>query len=159
MTKKLAGDFQQTDKPVKDKNGKRWAAHLWELLNFPAPEAPLDIPPAETDLPINCNKSSSEEIESTIKTLKNGKAAGPDQIPAEAIKGDTAPTILHSVFSKIWEKEEVPSQWKEETVKLPKKGDLRDHINYRGIMLLSVSGKVLNRVLLERMKEAVDPKP
>ena len=39
-----------------------------------------------------------------------------------------------------------------------KKGDLRDCSNYRGIMLLSTPGKVLNRILLERMKEAVDPK-
>ena len=38
------------------------------------------------------------------------------------------------------------------------KKDLRDCSNYRGIMLLSTPGKVLNRVLLERMKEAVDPK-
>ena len=43
-------------------------------------------------------------------------------------------------------------------IKLAKKGDLRDCNNYRGIMLLSVPSKVLNRVLLERMKEAVDPK-
>nr|KAG5710188.1 hypothetical protein BaRGS_006707 [Batillaria attramentaria] len=56
------------------------------------------------------------------------------------------------------EKEEVPAQWKEGIViKLPKKGDLRDCSNYRGIMLLSVPGKVLNRILLERMREAVDP--
>nr|KAG5707940.1 hypothetical protein BaRGS_031671 [Batillaria attramentaria] len=66
--------------------------------------------------------------------------------------------MLHSLFSKIWEKEEVPAQWKEGIViKLPKKGDLRDCSNYRGIMLLSVPGKVLNRILLERMREAVDP--
>ena len=39
-----------------------------------------------------------------------------------------------------------------------KKGDLRDCSNDRGIMLLSTPGKVLNGVLLERMKEAVDPK-
>ena len=39
-----------------------------------------------------------------------------------------------------------------------KKGDLRDCSNYRGIMLLSTPGKVLNRILLERMKEAVNPK-
>ena len=39
-----------------------------------------------------------------------------------------------------------------------KNGDLRDCSNYRGIMLLSTPGKILNRVLLERMKEAVDPK-
>nr|KAG5687474.1 hypothetical protein BaRGS_030479 [Batillaria attramentaria] len=42
-------------------------------------------------------------------------------------------------------------------IKLPKKGDLRDCSNYPGIMLLSVPGKVLNRILLERMREAVDP--
>nr|KAG5691851.1 hypothetical protein BaRGS_033455 [Batillaria attramentaria] len=43
VNKKLAGKFQQTDKPVKDKNGhplttteeqlKRWAEHFRELLN------------------------------------------------------------------------------------------------------------------------------
>ena len=41
--------------------------------------------------------------------------------------------------------------------KTTKKGDLRDCNNYRGIMLLSVPGNVLNRILLQRMKEAVDP--
>ena len=67
--------------------------------------------------------------------------------------------MLHSLFSKIWEKEEVPAQWKKGIViKLAKKGDLRECSNYRGIMLLSVPGKVLNRVLLERIKAAVDPK-
>ena len=39
-----------------------------------------------------------------------------------------------------------------------KKGNLRDCSSYRGIMLLSTPGKVLNTVLLERMKEVVDPK-
>nr|KAG5703791.1 hypothetical protein BaRGS_009589 [Batillaria attramentaria] len=87
-----------------------------------------DIPPAETELPINCDKPSKAEIRKAIMTLRNGKAAGPDEIPAEAIKADTetAVNMLHSLFSKIWEKEELP-------------------------------GKVLNRILLERMREAVDP--
>ena len=39
-----------------------------------------------------------------------------------------------------------------------KKETLGTAANYRGIMLLSTPGKVLNRVILERMKEAVDPK-
>ena len=93
-------------------------------------------------------------------TLRSGKAAGLDEIPAEAIKAnrETAVDMRYSLFSKIWEKEEVPAKWKEGIIiKLPKKGDLRDCSNYRGIMLLSTPGKVLNRVLLERMKEAVDP--
>ena len=51
---------------------------------------------------------------------------------------ETATDMLHSLFSKIWEKEEVPAQWKEGIViMLPNKRDLRDCNNYRGIMLLS----------------------
>ena len=171
VIKKLSGKFQQTDKPVKDKDGdqpttteeqlKWWAEQFRELLNRPSPETPPDIPPAETELPISCDKPTKAEIKKAIMTLRSGKAAGPGEIPAEAIKADmeTVTNMLHSLFSKIWEKEEVPAQWKGGIViKLPKKGDLRDCNNYRGIMLLSVPDKVLNRVLLERMKEAVDPK-
>ena len=94
-------------------------------------------------------------------TLRNGKVAGPDGILAETIKADieTTTSVLHSLFSKIKEKEEVPAQWREGImIKLPKKGDLRDCNSYRGIMLLSVPGKVLNRIILERVREAVDPK-
>ena len=57
-----------------------------------------------------------------------------------------------------WEKEEAPTQWKEGIIQLPKREDLWDCSNYRRIMLFSTPGKLLNRVLLERMKEAVDPK-
>nr|KAG5695112.1 hypothetical protein BaRGS_017211 [Batillaria attramentaria] len=118
VTKKLAGKFQQTDKPVKDKNRhplttteeqlKRWAEHFRELLNRPIPETPPHIPPAETKLPINCDKPCKAEIRKAIMTLRNAKAAGPGEIPAEAIKADTetAVNMLHSLFSKIWEKEE-----------------------------------------------------
>ena len=40
--------------------------------------------------------------------------------------------------------------------KVPKKGDLQECKNYRGIMLLSVPGKVINRIILERLKNEVD---
>ena len=169
-TRKLVGKFQQTDIPVKDENVKplttvekqlkRWTEYFRELLNCPAPELP-DIPPVEIELPISCEKPTKAEIKKAIMALSNGKAAGPDGIPADAIKADTETTtsVLHSLFSKIWEKGEVPAQWREGIVmKLPKKGDLRDCNNYQGIMLLSVSGKVLNRIVLERVREAVDPK-
>ena len=90
--------------------------------------------------------------------MKNDKA-GPDDIPAEALKADLKTVeIMYSLFENIWEKEEVPTNWKEGyLIKLPKKGDLRNCNNYRGIKLLSVPGKVFNRILLERMKGRVDP--
>ena len=53
---------------------------------------------------------------------------------------------------------EVPTVWKEGyLVKLPKKGDRSSCSNYRGITLMSIPGKVFNRILLNRMKDAVDP--
>ncbi|VDP23871.1 unnamed protein product [Schistosoma margrebowiei] len=95
----------------------------------------------------------------TIRQTKSGKAAGPNNIPAEALKSDTEVTtnMLHLLFKKIREKEQVPMDWKEgHLVKITKEGDLSKCENYRGITLLSVPGKVFNRVLLNRMKDAVD---
>ena len=86
-----------------------------------------------------------------------------DEIPTEFIKADvdTAVTMLHSLFSKIWEKEEehVPAQWRKRLIiKLPKNGNLRKYWNYRRIILMSVPGKVLNSVLLKLKREEIDPK-
>ncbi|CAH8523239.1 unnamed protein product [Schistosoma haematobium] len=65
--------------------------------------------------------------------------------------------MLYPLFKKIWEEEQVPMDWKEgHLIKIPKKGDLSKCENYRGITLLSIPGKVFNRVLLNRMKDAVD---
>ena len=149
LSKKLAGKYQQTDKPVKDKNKnvltttgeqiKRWAEHFQEILNRPVPEETPDISPADSELPINCDAPSKAEIRKAITSLRNGKTAGPDSIPAEALKAgkETSVDMLHALVTKIWEKEDVPEQWKEGLViKIPKKGDLNECDNYRGIMLL-----------------------
>jgi len=45
--------------------------------------------------------------------------------------------MLHELFGRIWEKDEIPDDWKEGyLVKLPKKGDLKECKNWRGIMPL-----------------------
>ena len=169
MTTKLAGKCSRPERPVKDRQGQnitdsaqlleRWAAHFEELLNRPAPENPPDIAEAEIDIDIDCDPPTRGEIIRAIKKMKNGKAAGPDGIPAEALKADVETTadMLLPPFVKIWEQEETPTDWKDgHIVKLPKKGDLSRCENYRGVTLMSVPGKVFNRILLERMKDAVD---
>ena len=136
-TKKLSGKFSKPDRPVKDKDGKtlmgdeqqrnRWKEHFEELLNRPAPTNPPDLTPAADDLPIDCNTPTRQEIRKAIEQIKNGKAAGPDSIPAEALKADLDTTVemLFPLFEKIWEEEQIPSDWKEGyLIKLPKKGDL-----------------------------------
>ncbi|KAK7090431.1 hypothetical protein V1264_010229 [Littorina saxatilis] len=168
-TKRLSGKFSKPERPVKDKQGNtihtleeqlnRWAQHFEDLLNRPSPPSPPAIEPSDVDLPVNCEKPTREEIRKAITLLKNGKAAGPDDIPAEALKADIDASVemLYPLFERIWDEEDVPTDWKEGyLVKLPKKGDLSNCSNYRGITLLSVPGKVFNRVLLEKMKNIVD---
>ncbi|VDO72543.1 unnamed protein product [Schistosoma margrebowiei] len=94
-----------------------------------------------------------------VRQIRNEKAAGPDNIPAEALKSDIEATtsMLYLLFKKIWEEEQVTMDWKEgHSIKTPKKGDPSRCENYRGITLMSIPKKVFNRVLLNRMKDAVD---
>nr|KAG5696704.1 hypothetical protein BaRGS_012073 [Batillaria attramentaria] len=169
ITRTLSGKNNNPTRPVKDKNGQiitkeedqrtRWAEHFKETLNRPPPPVPPDIPPAAQLLDISTNPPTKTEIIKAIKSLKSGKAAGPDGIPPEALKADiqTSTDMLHPLLRKIWENESVPQDWKKgHLVKLPKKGDLSSCSNWRGIMLLSIPGKVLTRIILERLKTALD---
>ena len=98
MSKTLAGKRRQADIPVKDKEGraiseqeeqiKRWAEYFKELLNRPQPDNPPEILPARRDLPIICDPPTREEIRRSVRQLNSGKAAGPDQIPPEALKAN-----------------------------------------------------------------------
>jgi hypothetical protein len=86
-------------------------------------------------------KDHQKKRSKRLSRLKNNKAPGTDNIPAEALKADieTLAQILYALFEKIWEVEEVPAEWKEgHIVKLLKKGNLSICDNYRGIMLISV---------------------
>ena len=169
-TKTLVGKYGKAEVPVKDQEGKtifgkeaqakRWEEHFNSLLNRPPPSNPPNILPARNDLPICCDAPSKKEIIDAINKLKKGKAAGPDQIPPEALKADASVTadLLFPLFAKIWNDGEFPKDWKEgHLVKLPKRGDLSNCNNYRGITLLSIPGKVFNRIILERVKTATDP--
>jgi hypothetical protein len=102
---------------------------------------------------------SSTEVEIAIEKLKRYKSPGTDQIPAELIQaGENAlHSEIHKLINCIWNKEELPEQWKESFfVPIYKKGDKTDCINYRGISLLSTSHKILSNILLSRLTPYVD---
>ena len=138
----------------------RWVEHFSNLLNRPSPDEEVVIPPSEP-LVIDTNPPTLVEIKEAIKTLKNNKAAGPDNIPAEVLKADPNLTAeaLHPLLNEVWNQENFPSDWKNgHLTVLPKKGDLTKCENYRGIMLLSVPGKIMSKIILNRMKKIVDKK-
>jgi hypothetical protein len=54
---------------------------------------------------------------------------------------------VHKLSDSIWNKEELPQQWKESiTVPIYKKGDKTDCSKYRGISLLPVSSHLISRL-------------
>ena len=82
-----------------------------------------------------------------------------DNILAEYLKGggDVMVRTLTNICNRVWKLEEVPEDWKNGIIiPLPKKGDLTRCTNWRGISLLSIPGKVMSTVLLNRIRSAID---
>jgi hypothetical protein len=97
---------------------------------------------------------SASEVEAAVWKWKRYKTPGVDLIPAELIQtgGETLRSEIHKLIKLIWNKEELPHQWKESiAVPIHKKGDKTDCSNYRGISLLSTSYKILSNILLARL--------
>jgi len=96
-----------------------------------------------------------EEVERAFKSMRGGKAAGPDEIPVELLKlGDyTVVKALHRIILCVWKTGKWPEDWTQSTfVPLYKKGDPTVCANYRTISLVSHASKVLLKILLERIK-------
>ena len=167
-TRLLSGQKTVHSKPVKDKNRvvltrtddqlNRWKEHFQEVLNRPAPENPPNLTEGPL-LDIRTGQITMAEVKRSLKSLKNGKASGCDNIPPEAWKegGMVLAKVLHSLLNKIYNEEDIPQDWKVgPLVKLPKKGDFCLCKNWRVIMLLTVASKVLCKIILERMRDALE---
>jgi hypothetical protein len=151
---------------VKEKNGdlladshsilNRWKNYICQLLNVHGVSdvRQTEIHTAEPLVP----ECSSFEVEIAIGRLKRYKSPGTDQILAEMIQagGNTLRSEIHKVINCIWNKEELPEQWKESIiVPIYKKGDKMDCSNYQGISLLSTSYKILTNILLSRLTNSI----
>lgn len=60
--------------------------------------------------------------------------------------------VFVKLFNKIKESGVIPSKWKSGIFKIPKKGELSDCGNWRGITLLPIALKVFCKVLLNRLE-------
>ena len=137
---------------------ERWKYHFSELLKGECVSDAPDLLPGE-DLDFDTGPITKIEIIKALKKIKNGKAPGPDQIPPDVLKTnpEVTYTILKELFDNIWKTKEIPEDWSlGYIIKLSKKGDLSNCQNWRGIQLLSPPSKVLARVILERIKAAID---
>ena len=73
-----------------------------------------------------------EEVEYAVNKLKNGKAAGSDEIVAELAENGGQAVIdwLWAMLGKVWKMKQVPQAWKNATlIPLHKKGR-KLYVNY-----------------------------
>ena len=69
-----------------------------------------------------------------MKSLKKGKSAGADNVPAEMVQagGEVMISALLTICNKIWQTGEWPTPWTQSLIiTLPKKGNLQLCQNYR----------------------------
>ena len=105
---------------VHDRSGKclteerqilnRWTEYCSELYSYKASGDPSVL---------NCPKTDTEddhpilrrEVETAVHSLKKGKSAGVDNIPAELVQagGEDVITALTTICNKIWQTGEWPT--------------------------------------------------
>ena len=84
------------------------------------------------------------------------KASGGDGIPVGLfqILKDDAVKVLHSICQQIWKTQQWPQDWKRSVFfPIPKKGNAKERSNYRTIALISRAGKVMFKILRDRIQQ------
>ncbi|XP_072050312.1 uncharacterized protein [Amphiura filiformis] len=169
--------YKQRDEPldptaiINDKDGNpltdsceitnRWGEYFADLLNPSSDGDRQQQQPfhpwfqEEVDPPI-----LQEGVRNATKTSPKNKAAGIDDITTEAILacGDTGVKWLTRVLNRAWEERAAPDDWQRAII-VPiwkKKGSKRDCSKYRGISLLSHTGKIYAKILEKRIRPVVE---
>ena len=138
---------------------ERWKEHFETVLNQSSSfdmnvlsEIPQWPPASRLD-----EVPTRAEIQKAINQMSNGKALGTDGIPAEVFKKCSSCLLPHLVdlFEAIWNEAAVQQDFKDATIVhiYKRTGDRSCCDNYRGISLLSTAGKILARVLLNRLSD------
>lgn len=124
--------------------------HFKEVVNQPSLTTAFDhglLIPA-IDLPVNLAMITVAE------TKKNGKAAGLDEILPKLLKsGDQCPAdTLTDLLNACWAASAVPEEWKRGMNVMLSKKAISLSVTTGG-----VPGKVFSIVLLNRLRQALDP--
>jgi hypothetical protein len=134
---------------VNDENGdlladsrnvlNRWKNYISQLLNVhnvsDVRQIGVHVHTVEPLVP----GPSRLEVEIAVAKLKKYKSPGSDQIPAELIQAGGEMFAIHKLIKSIWNKEELPDQWKESViVPVHRKGETLTR-NYHRTSLLSTS--------------------
>ena len=173
MQRACRGLIPQRTGAIKDEKGQpctsvvakqqHWRRHFTDILNIESHynHAELDKIRQRPMKPKLAELPSMEELLRAVNRLKNGKAGGSSGIRPEMVKvacqdlgfADQLLDLVHTA----WKEQSVPRAWKDAVlIPIPKKGDLSNCDNWRGISLLDVVGKATARILQDRLQKLAE---
>ena len=168
---KLQGKKLRSAQYIRDENGKllrkldeiraRWRRYFTSLLNTTSATLNRTIieglSQKSTALSLR-DPPAVSETKKAPRSMANGKAMGPDELPAELLKhglSDSSHEILlafHDIIVAVWMTGEVSQEWKDATIEvLHKNMDRNECTNYRGLSLVAHAGKVLFKIVANRL--------
>ena len=135
---KLQGKKLGSAQYIRDENGKllrkldeiiraRWRRYFTSLLSTASAALNRTIIEGLSQKPTALSLGDPPVVSETKKALRsvaNGKAMGPDELPAELLKlglSDSSHEILlafHDTIVAVWMTGEVPQEWKDATIKV-----------------------------------------
>ena len=172
---KAYGPSSSSITPLKSLDGKslaknptdimsRWTEHFGKLFFNPS-EVDDDVINSlpQLDFILDMDKLPTfSEVEDAIRQVNTGKAPGLDGIAVELLQsgGDKVVSAILHLFTSCWEGQPIPQDWVNGVlVTLFKNKGLKSECdNYRGITLLEAVGKVLARLLLNRLNFHICPR-
>ena len=160
------GTFHAKMGSIKDRNGmdlteaednkKRWQEYTEELYKkdfyYPDNHDGM-ITHLEPDI-LEC------EVKRALGSITMNKASGDDGIPVELfeILKDDAVKVLHSICQQIWKTQQWPQDWKRSVfIPILKKGNAKECSNYRTIVLISHTSKVMLKILPSEASTVHEP--
>ena len=91
-----------------------------------------------------------------LGSITANKASGGDGIPVELfqILKDDAVKVPHSICQQIWKTQQWPQDWKRSVfIPIPKKGNVKERLNYCTIALISHVSKVMFKILQATLQQ------
>ncbi|KAI5707314.1 hypothetical protein M8J77_000030 [Diaphorina citri] len=136
---------------------KVWKQYIEDLFNDDRPDM------VETNITTETSgrEISVAEIEYALKTSKNRKSPGPDNIPSEVYKifGPNGLIVLKDLFNMIYDTGKIPEEWlKSIFVAIPKKASPKTCKDYRTISLMCHVLKILLKIIQQRTYMKIEEK-
>ena len=135
----------------------KWKKHFEDLLG--KQPTITEKPTQRTinkELDIKKGLFTKDELSTAKKQVKRGKACGLDNIPAEVWLTDDYDDELLMFCNLMYQLNPI-DRWTEGCIlPFPKKGDLGQATNYRGITLTTIASKIYNLLILNRLRPEIE---